>query len=263
MKGNDELNLTACLLALLRYNGSLPSELHTQLQKAQTQFSQNQHQAIQTLRAAIQQHEPLGKLYSASRTQLFSQYQSQERAKSATIATISSSTQSATVRESPGKYVTEQDRIDIVQLATAILNSPNANYRAQTQKLFNQPDIKKQLEHAPERLKTSANVLETAASELHPTQVALMKKLDQRILTVDDLAYALGISIESARQYVKTLWNEKYIRPLSSSFITQIWLSIKGPKPIETSPADDTYLKLTAKGYFYLHPSSLSKRKVA
>ncbi len=277
MKGNDELNLTACLLALLRYSDSLPSELSAQLQQVSTQLSDNPHRAIQTLRATIQDHPDLKRLYEASRTQLYSQYAPPERAKLAVSSRSDLDRPQAPSVEPPSVavektrskssakngLVTERDRIDIVQLATAILNSPNANYRTQTQKLFNQPTIKRQLEHTPDTLKASVEALEKAAKEVHPTKVALMKRLDQRILTVDDLAYALGISIESARQYVKTLWNESYVRPISGNFIQQIWLSIKGPAPIDAPPADDTYLKLTAKGYFYLHPSSLSKRKVA
>jgi serine/threonine protein kinase len=148
----------------------------------------------------------------------------------------------------------------LAALNSPYLISPEADHREKVQSPIS---FRKQLEQAPEELKISAKEFSKAINVSPLTKVAVMKKLDKKILTINDIAYSVGISIESARLCVKSLWNEGYVRPISGNLLKQIWLSFKGAPRLEQPPADDTYLKLTARGYFSLHPGTLAKRKVA
>lgn len=262
MKANEAITLDACLLALLHYGDSVPPNLHAQIQVAKTELANGQPEAITHLRNVMDQDEQLKRLYTASREYLVNQDDQQERAKSA----VAMSTEPYSSRSFNGELTNGSVKhlgINLIDLATAILSSPDANYRAKAQKVLNQPSLKRQLEKAPEDLKVSVKELSKAVNILHPTKVALMKKLDERILTLDDAAYSLEISLESTRRYVQSLWNEGYVRPISGNLFKQIWLSFKGAPRLEHPPADDTALTLTARGYFYLHPGTLAKRKVA
>lgn len=259
MKANEAITLDACLLALLHYGDSVPLSLHEQIQLANQQLANRQPGAVKQLKDILQQDEQLDRLYTASRRYLITQYGQQERAKSAVIsAPIPSAVPSIAIPNSINSF-----GFGLIDLATEILSSPDANYRTKAQQVFRQPKVQKQLEKAPEDLKVSAKELANAASMLHPTKVAVMKKLDKKILTVDDVAFSIEIPIEKARRYIQSLWNEGYVRPISGNFLKQIWLAFKGAPRLEQPPADDTYLTLTAKGHFYLHPGILSKRQVA
>ena len=147
----------------------------------------------------------------------------------------------------------------LLVLAKDILSSPDANYRATAQQLFSQPTLQKQLKKAPSDVQTSAKTLAEAASALHSVKVAMLKKIEDNFFTVDDIAYSLEIPLENAQRYAKSLWNEGYIRPISSNLLTQWWWSIKGPPKLTQLPDPGTSLTLTSKGSFYLHPGTLGR----
>jgi hypothetical protein len=253
---NEAITLDACLLALLHYGDNVPPNLHAQIQTANRQLSSGQPEAVKQLKNVIEQDDRLKRLYTVSREHLVMQYGAQERAKSSAVA----------IAPSPafnGSFANGSTgaKVSLIDLATAILNSPDANYRATAQQVLNQPKLKKQLEQASEDLRVSAKEFSDAANQLHPTKVAMMKKIENNFFTLDDVAYSLEISAESAQRYGKSLWNEGYIRPISGNLFKQIWLSFKGPPPIEHPLDLETSLQLTAKGYFYLHPGTLGKKR--
>jgi ribosomal protein S25 len=267
MKANETITLDACLLALLHYGDSVPPNLHAQIQAAKTELADRNPEAVTKavthLRNVMEQDEQLKRLYTASREYLVNRPGQAERAKSAVAIASGAPFPSPAFNGALTANRPVNLGVSLIDLVTDILSSPDANYRANAQQVLNQPSLRKWLEQAPEELKISAKEFSQAVNILHPTKVAVMKKLDKRILTLDDIAYSVGISIESARLYVKSLWNEGYVRPIDGNFLKQIWLSFKGAPRLDHPPADDTYLKLTARGYFYLHPGTLAKRKVA
>jgi hypothetical protein len=266
MKANEAITLDACLLALLHYGDSVPPNLHAQIQSANRQLSNGQPEAVKQLKNVIEQDERLKRLYTVSREHLVMQYGAQERAKSSAVAIASSSpafngsfTNGSTSAKVLIDFGSTSAKVSLLDLATAILSSPDANYRTTAQQVLNQPKLKKQLEQASEDLRVSAKEFSDAANQLHPTKVSIMQKLENNFYTPDDLAYSLEIPIESAQRYIKSLWNEGYIRPTSSNPFTQIWQSFKGAPSLTHPPDIDTPLTLTAKGHFYLHPGTLGR----
>ena len=247
MKANEAITLDACLLALLHYDDSVPTELHEQIQTAKAQIANGQPEAINHLKKIIEKNDQLKALYANARRYLVVQNQPQERAKSAATTF------------SPLPSAPSVAGFSLADVATAILSSPNANYRANAQHVLNKSTFQKQLAQAPEELRSSVKALTKAANRLHPTKVAMMRKIDDNFFTVDDIAYSLEIPLDGAQRYAKSLWNEGYIRPISSNLLKQWWWSLKGAPQLTQVPDSDSPLTLTNKGYFYLHPGTLGR----
>jgi hypothetical protein len=79
----------------------------------------------------------------------------------------------------------------------------------------------------------------------------LLQTLDQQILTVEDLAFAIDLPLEQALTLVQNLWQEGYIYPSQNSILNMFFPTPRKTK-LEVSPGD--CFSLTAKGYFHLHP---------
>ncbi|MEM9153061.1 MAG: hypothetical protein AAGB19_21775 [Cyanobacteria bacterium P01_F01_bin.3] len=250
MRANEALTLEACLLALSRYDDSLPSDLHNQIQSAGRRLGEDETGAIRQLRELIEQHPSLSVLYESSRSRLQAEYGERERAKS-TVGVLPRNGASANGNGHLSRH----------EVADYILSGPN--FGANTRRLVRQPQLQRKAKQSSSDLQTFFKVLTDTATRLHPTKVQLMHKLDGNIFTVGNLAYILELPLESTQRYIKSLWNDGYVRPISGSFLKQIWLSFKGASPLKELPDAETSLKLTAKGYFYLHPGSLSKHRVA
>ncbi len=253
MKANEAITLDACLLALLHYSDRVPTDMHQQIQEAKAQLSAGHPNAVKHLKRALGQDEQLKRLYIASRQQLIVKYSQQERAKSA-VATLPMPSPVSAISYAQAGFTTLED------IAAAILSSPDANYRAKAQQVLNQPELQKQMERAPKELQAVVQEFAKAANQLHPTQVAMMKKIEGNFFSLDDIAYSLQIPVESAQRYGKVLWNEGYIRPISNNLLKQLWWSLKGAPPLDQPPNIDTVLTLTNKGYFYLHPGTLNNK---
>ena len=259
MKANEALTLNACLLALLQYGDSVPLSLHEQIQRANHQLASGQPGAVKQLKEVILRDEDkrLERLYKSARNYLVtqSQYGQQEMAKSTALAVpVSIAISNSMPSDIPNGF-----GFGLIDLAIEILSSPDANYRVKAQQVLRQPKLQKQLEEAPEELKVAAQELSKAANWLHPTKVAIMKKIENSFFILDDVAYSLELPVESAQRYIKSLWNEGYVRPTSGNLLKQIWLSFKGAPILEELPDVDTSLALTAKGHFYLHPGTLGR----
>ncbi len=255
MKANEALTLDACLLALLHYGDSVPLHLHKQIQMANQQLANRQPGAVKQLKNVLQQDKQLDQLYAASRNYLATQYGQQERAKSVFgVGTLPMPSIRPSLAPATGS---NGFSFGLVDLATDILSSPDANYRIKAQQVLRRPQLQRQLEKASEELRVSAQELSKAANRLHPTKVAIMKKIENNFFTLDDVAYSLELPVENAQRYIKSLWNEGYVRPTSGNLLKQLWLSWKGAPALEDLPDIETSLALTTKGHFYLHPGTL------
>lgn len=262
MKANEALTLDACLLALLQYGDSVPAEVHEQIQKVRAQVAEGSPVAVNQLKQAIESDDRLRALYRTSRSHLVAHKQPQERPKSAVVAAPMPALHT-TLPSNPVALGSSLDRFSngfsLADIAAAILSSPTANYRAHAQQVLNRPTFQKKLAKASGDLRASVQELEQTASRLHPTKVAMLKKIENNFFTVDDLAYSLEIPLESAQRYAKALWNEGYVRPTSANLLKQLWLSLKGACELEQLPDPEMTLALTHKGHFYLHPGTLGR----
>jgi inorganic triphosphatase YgiF len=250
MRATEALTLEACLLALSRYDDSLPAHLSAQIQTVGPKLITEQTAAIQKFRDLILGYPPLVPFYESARSQLSAQYNEQERAKSSlSAATL---TNGSAILSSP---------LSLIDIAAHMLNGPD--FRTNIQRLVSRPQWHKSLKGSDQTLIDFAETLQAAATQLPHSKVMILRRLDQDIFSIQNLAYVLEIPLERAQNLVKSLWNERYIRPTADSFWEQLWLSWQGAPPLQDLPKPNEELTLTTKGYFYLHPGTLFKNRAA
>ncbi|NEZ62865.1 hypothetical protein D0962_08730 [Leptolyngbyaceae cyanobacterium CCMR0082] len=241
LKATEAITLQACLLTLARSNGSVEAELAGQIQGISHKLEQGESQAIEELYSLLQNNADLANLYGKFRTGLQVQYGERERAKSAVAVNT--------------------DPLNLLDIALPILQGPN--FRTNAQHLVTSRQWKQKVKQAPSDLQAFAKTLEKTVTNLDPAKVTILRKLDQEIFSVDDLAYLLEVSIERTQEFVQALWNEGYLRPISDNPFIQLWQSFKGAPPLTAPPNITEELALTTKGYFYLHPGKLFQNRTA
>ncbi|MEL6223421.1 MAG: hypothetical protein AAFR31_12365 [Cyanobacteria bacterium J06627_8] len=89
----------------------------------------------------------------------------------------------------------------------------------------------------------------------------ILHALEQQLLSVEDIAHLLKISIDQAHQIVKNLWRRGYIDSAKSSVVGRaVAAFIRSPRP--TPPTNPTtHFVLTSRGHFHLHPLLIAKRE--
>ncbi len=241
LKATEAITLEACLLTLARSNGNVETELAGQIQGIGHKLEQGDSQAIEELYSLLQSDIDLANLYGQFRTSLQVQYGERERAKSS--------------------LVLNSGPINLLDIALTILQGPN--FRSNAQNLVTNRQWQQKVKQASSDLQTFAKALEKTVTNLDPAKVTILRKLDQEIFSVDDLAYLLEISVERTQDFVQALWNEGYLRPISDNPFVQLWQGFKGAPPLTEPPSTTEELALTTKGYFYLHPGKLFQNRTA
>lgn len=94
--------------------------------------------------------------------------------------------------------------------------------------------------------------------------IQILKALERRPLTVENLAHALGCSVDNMRETVQRLWTRGYIETTHTLSTTPMemgrWLlaqilPLRRHKQIQCVPStSQTYFLLTFKGHLRLYP---------
>jgi hypothetical protein len=237
MKAADALTLEACLIALAKLETELPPELHQAVQQTGQTLKVNDSQAVAQLRDLVMQHEGLRQHYEMARMALQEQYRVQERAKSGRPGANGSAGTAA---------LTLQD------FASPILSSED--FRSATQRLFKREDVRHACHQANSDMQSFLRILKRTVAHLDPVSIKLMKELERKPATVENLSYGLNLGVHQVRHLAQRLQSSGYISPLSGNFFHMV-LPLVGIYPQKSHQLDEqTYLSLTAKGYFQLNP---------
>jgi hypothetical protein len=172
MKATDALTLEACLIALARVETELPPELHQAVQQTGQALQNNDTQAIAQLRDLVISHDGLRQHYDMARMALQGQYHTQERAKSAWLTSNSSATAAT---------LTLQD------FAIPILSAND--FRSATQRLFKRKDVRHACQQADADVRSFLQVLKRTVAHLDTVSIRLMKELERKPATVENLSY--------------------------------------------------------------------------
>ncbi|MGB3789788.1 MAG: hypothetical protein WA949_17385 [Phormidesmis sp.] len=236
MNTTDERNLEACVLTLSRWKGQLPVELHSQIQAAGRQLSQDES-AINDIRNLLKQQSDLSSAYEASRQELYQRYNARERSKGGADTFANG---------------TLNNRNLILALAIPILTADNFSLTAQ--QLVAQPSWRSQVKNASDDVQTFFKTLKESVTRLDALSIQLMKWLDKEIYTLDELAYRTEQPEARLAESLESLWQENYIYAVSGSALSNFWESLNVFSRRKGRLDLDSYLALSAKGYFYLHP---------
>lgn len=96
--------------------------------------------------------------------------------------------------------------------------------------------------------------LRRALATLDEVSLQVMTELEPSPATAETLAFRLDLGLEQVRRHVQHLQRWGYVSPLDGSFL-HLMLPLVGIYPQRSQPCHgQTYLSLTAKGYFRLRP---------
>ncbi|MGF1567590.1 MAG: hypothetical protein ACFCVD_05910 [Nodosilinea sp.] len=243
MKATEALTLEACLIALAKLETELPPELHQTVQGLGHRLKEHDPQAIAQLREVVSSHDDLRQHYEIARLSLQEQYQSQERAKGGLA--LGRGLASA-------DSVALADPATLTDLAWPILTADD--FRTAAQRLLQRNDLRSARPIANRAMQPFLTTLERTVSTLDLASVRLMKELERKPATLEDLSFWLAMGLEQIRPMANRLCNSGYISPLGGNFLHML-LPLVGVYPQKSSPVNDqTPLTLTAKGYFKLNP---------
>lgn len=100
----------------------------------------------------------------------------------------------------------------------------------------------------------SESLQEQNLSDREVDEFQVLSTLERRPLTVENLAYLLGKSVDYTRDLVKRLWNRGYIDAATGGIVRRMMLVAQfGRRTVRLSDSQ-TYFILTSKGHFRLHP---------
>lgn len=244
MNTEDERNLEAYVLAIARNGKQLSPALHSKIQAAGYQLAQDES-AIDKLLDLIEKDSNFSRSYEQAREELQAKYEDdRERSKSGASAI-------------PNGHGLNGNGSFVRSLAIPILTADN--FTSVAQRLVTQPDWQTQVKQASEDVQTFFRTLKDAVTSLDPLSIQLLKILDKDIFAIDSLAYRVYLTEEAIKPALEELWRRSYIYPVSNTVTGNIWRSLniftRNDRPLNT----DSYLSLTAKGYYHLHPHPLYK----
>jgi hypothetical protein len=244
MKATEALTLEACLIALAKLETELSPALHQTVQGLGHRLKEQDPQAIAQLREVVTSHEDLRQHYEIARLSLQEQYQSQERAKGGPV--LGRGLASADT-------VALADTATLMDLAWPILTADD--FRSAAQRLLERDDLRSNRRPVNNpKMQPFLTTLERTVSTLDLASVRLMKELERKPASLEDLSFWLGMDMGQVRPLANRLRNNGYISPLSGNLL-HMMLPLVGVYPQKSGPVDDhTLLTLTAKGHFKLNP---------
>lgn len=227
MNGVDPVRLQAFLLALSQLDVALSQELHQAIQRIGVALASDQTNVDPQIEAVLQQHYRLRELYEEAYEKLRQQPPEQQQ------ATLGPDYLPLLTHEMAVPILVAEDFPDAArEVVKQAQQAPNLPYAARWFSLSLQ------------------GAVETGEAKT----LAVLKALEKRPLPVKGLVYVVGLTMDQVWLIVQSLWQKGYIDRVTANIIYKIFPMLKDRQTSSQSIDDDTYLTLTAKGHFYLHP---------
>jgi hypothetical protein len=247
MNQSEIVQIKAFLLALAQLDVDLAQPLHQSIQTlgaalaSQATASSLPTPLVAQMHSVLQQHSRLNKLYDESYSSLilYDQLQLQSQGFSA------AQTQSGAA---PAVNLAEQAYF-IQNLAVPILIAEDFASTAR--------EILRRMKHEPQMPPLARGFtlfLERAIASSDANVLAVLEALEKRPLTVTGLVYVVGLTLDQVWTIVRALWQQGYIDRATSNIVYKVFPMLKDRHQSCRTIQADTYLTLTAKGHFHLHP---------
>ncbi len=227
MNGVDPLRLQAFLLALSQLDVALSKDLHQSIQMIGVALASDQTNVEPQIEAVLQQHYRLRELYDEAYEKLKQQPPDQQQS------------------------ALKPDYLPLLthEMAVPILvaeDFPNAA-REVAKQAQQVPDL-------PYAARWFSLSLQRAVENGDAKTFAVLKALEKRPLSVKGLVYVVGLTMDQIWPIVQSLWQKGYIDRVTTNIIYKIFPMLKDRQITGQSIDAETYLTLTARGHFYLHP---------
>ncbi|ELS00852.1 hypothetical protein Xen7305DRAFT_00005530 [Xenococcus sp. PCC 7305] len=228
----EQTTLQAFLIALTQVETPLPQQLKQEVQAIAGDLASNPSHAISKIAPLVEKNPQFSKFYQTARSNLQRQYRSQERDKFSI--------------NGGGSLALEESR-SLEDIAYKILYSND--FLATAQQM-----VEKMQGSQDSFVKTLQTAVSDAQAKADLKTISILKALELRPLTVENLAYRLEMDEEQTYQIVKRLWQERKIDSLHESTLRKIFPFLIPRNQSSKIDPTNTYLTTTSLGYFYLHP---------
>lgn len=246
MTPNQAISIQALLVALAQFDGTLTPMLLEAVQRIGDSLAHGKPEAIDHIPNIARQQPHLQQLYRLAWVVL-------ERYPD---------------RPDAGEqmFVPAAEADALTQLAALVLRDPNPVTQIQAQ--LRQIKMQLDLNHGADVPRLLERLYE-AALEVNAETIAVLRALERRPLTIENLCYALQLSADQVKEVVQYLWNVGYISTTDHALprLFSLWRrrstttatyrsASTHPPSGEPQFSEDfpAYFTLTAKGHFYLHP---------
>ncbi len=242
MEPSDTIALQAYVLALIQLLPPLPEYLQQQVQQIGHSWATQQPEVVEDVRKSVTSHSGLNDLYLTEHARLEQQYDTQERAKALM-----------------GAETADGTAITWDAIALSILQSDNV--RAGAEALLQRVKAQGNSLHASGDALVFISALQRVMAISHSQAIALLKALETQALTIRHLVHQLDMSQDQVQAIAQSLWRAGYIDRTTGGVLYNIFPMLRGQQRRDEAIDLDTYLTLTSKGYFYLHPVLIVGRR--
>lgn len=244
MNRSEIAQIKAFLLALAQLDVDLAKPLHQSIQTIGAALANQSRAAslpeplLAQMHGVLQQHSRLKALYEESYSSLllYDQLQLQSQRPSG--------------QSEPQAEVNLTEQAYFIQnLAVPILITEDFASTAR--------EILRRMKHEPQMPPLARGFtlfLERAIASSDANVLAVLEALEKRPLTVTGLVYVVGLTLEQVWTIVRALWQQGYIDRATSNIVYKVFPMLKDRHRSCQTIEADTYLTLTAKGHFHLHP---------
>ncbi len=226
MKPTEQTTLQALLIALAQLETTLPEDLQQDIRQIGDDLEKQSSAALSTIPQLVEKHSQLNHLYQTARSNLQREYQTQERDK---------------------LEISASGTLALEPMAIAMLTADD--FQATAKQI-----VKKVKDSKDSFVKALQAAVSVAQAKADLKAVSVLKALEFRPLTIENLAYGLEMSPDQARQIIQRLWQEGKINTTKAGILGTIFPFLRPKKrPSHISDAT-TYFTLTSCSYFDLHP---------
>ena len=227
----QKTTLQALLIALAQLETTLPEDLQQDIRQIGDDLNKQPTVALNRIPQLVTKHPQLNDLYKTARSNLQREYQTQQRDKLEIISA------SGTLALEP--------------IAISILTADDPQDTAK--QIFKQ--IFKRVKDSKDLFSNAfQTALSLAQAKADLKAFSVLKALELRPLTIENLAYALEMSPEQTRQIIQRLWQEGKINTTKAGIVSTIFPFLRPKKRPSQINDSNIYFTLTSLGYFDLHP---------
>jgi len=245
MKPNEVIALQSLLITLSRLDTTLPFDFQVKIHHLGNALMLHQSQAIEAIDELVCQHSQLYRLYELVRITLQQQYQQQYGQQQSQISLTSDLPPDA------------ENALE--SMIVQVLSNEDPQKAAQT--FIEQVKIQQEHSQSSDPLQMIWRCLYQVAAWVEEQTNTLLRAVERRPLTTENLSYVLQMSSDQMRMFVQYLWNAGYIDPTSVNVFRKIFPNLRRVHNVSREATQQlqvidssAYFTLTAKGFFHLHP---------
>ena len=226
MKPSEQTTLQALLISLAQLETTLPEDLQQDIRQLGDDLEKQPSDSINRIPQLLEKNPQLNDLYKAARLNLHREYQTQQRDK---------------------LEISVSGTLALEPMAITLLTADD--FQATAKQL-----VKRVKDSKDSFLKALHAAVSVTQAKADLKAFSVLKALEFRPLTIENLAYALEMSPDQARQIIQRLWQEGKINTTKAGIFGTIFPFLRPKKRPSQIHDSNTYLTLTSLGYFDLHP---------